>query len=86
MAINIASLRQLDEFTDEMQQMITRWKSSRRQPGVEDILYSGEPEFRHEQAARATGLGLPEEMMIRLIEEARSLGVTSDPDSLAFQA
>ena len=86
MAINIASLRQLDEFTDEMQQMITRWKSSRRQPGVEDILYPGEPEFRHEQAARATGLGLPEEMMIRLIEEARSLGVTSDPDSLAFQA
>ena len=86
MAINIASLRQLDEFTDEMQQMITRWKSSRRQPGVEDILYPGEPEFRHEQVARATGLGLPEEMMIRLIEEARSLGVTSDPDSLAFQA
>ena len=86
MAINIASLRQLDEFTNEMQQMITRWKSSRRQPGVEDILYPGEPEFRHEQAARATGLGLPEEMMIRLIEEARSLGVTSDPDSLAFQA
>ena len=86
MAINIASLRQLDEFTDEMQQMITRLKSSRRQPGVEDILYPGEPEFRHEQAARATGLGLPEEMMIRLIEEARSLGVTSDPDSLAFQA
>ena len=86
MAINIASLRQLDEFTDEMQQMITRWKSSRRQPGVEDILYPGEPEFRHEQAAHASGLGLPEEMMIRLIEEARSLGVTSDPDSLAFQA
>lgn len=84
-AINIASLRTLDDFTDEMQQMITRWKSSRRQPGVDDILYPGEPEYRHEQAARATGLALPDEMIMRLIDEARALGVTADPDSLARQ-
>ena len=83
-AINIASLRQPDEFTAEMQQMIARWKSSRRQPGITDILYPGEPEYRHEQAARASGLALPEDMMMRLIEEARSHGVTTDPDALAF--
>ena len=83
-AINIASLRSLDDFTAEMQQMIGRWKSSRRQPGVAEILYPGEPEFRHEQAARAGGLALPEKMVLRLIDEARALGVTADPDSLAL--
>ena len=65
--------------------MIARWKSSRRQPGVEEILYPGEPEHRHEQAARASGLALPEKTVLRLIDEARAAGVTADPDSLAFQ-
>jgi len=85
-AINIASLRPVDEFTGEMQQMIGRWKASRRQSGVEEILYPGEPEHRHETMARASGLALPEEMMARLIAEAHTLGVTGDPEGLAFQA
>ncbi|MGC6452335.1 MAG: Ldh family oxidoreductase [Candidatus Puniceispirillaceae bacterium] len=83
-AINIASLRALDDFTGEMRQMIRRWKSGRRQPGIDEILYPGEPEHRHEAAARAGGLDLPEEMMAKLVAGAAEHGLRADPESLLF--
>jgi len=83
-AINIASLRAIDDFTAEMQQMIARWKSGRRQAGIDEILYPGEPEHRHEMAARASGIDLPEAMVRKLIGDAADIGLSRQMESLTF--
>ena len=83
-AINIASLRPLQEFTAEMQQMIDSWKTSRRRASTTAILFPGEPEYLHEIAARQNGIDLPEEMVARLCEQADEIGVASSPQRLAI--
>ena len=83
-AINIASLRPLGDFTAEMQQMIASWKASRPRPGAQAILYPGEPEHLHEMMTRRDGIALPRDMVARLCEEAGAIGVAITPRQLAL--
>ena len=82
-AVNIAALRPLGDFTAEMQQMIASWKASRRRDGAEAILYPGEPEHRHEIAARRDGVVLPDDMVGRLCEDAGRIGIAASLQELA---
>ena len=84
MAIDIASLRPLDSFLADMQAMIASWKASHPQDGVAEIMYPGEPEHRHEVAALATGLALPDDVISDLVAKASSLGIAISPAELAF--
>ena len=83
MAIDIASLRSLDGFLADMQAMIAAWKASAPQDGVAEILYPGEPEFRHEDAARASGITLPDDVVTDLVAGAAGLGMTGAAETLA---
>lgn len=83
-AINIASLRKLDDFTTEMQQMIRNWKASRRRADAKTILFPGEPEHLKEVESRRNGIVLPADMVARLCKGASEIGVITAPEDLAF--
>ncbi len=74
-AIDIAQLRDIGEFTTDMQAMIGTWKSSQRQEGVSEIFYPGEKEHRNYLACLKKGLMLPEEIITSLEIFAESCGV-----------
>lgn len=82
-AINIASLRSLGDFTAEMQQMIGNWRASRHRAGTKAILYPGEPEHLHEVASRRDGIALPADMVARLCKDASQIGIAATPGDLA---
>ncbi|MEC8642825.1 MAG: Ldh family oxidoreductase [Pseudomonadota bacterium] len=84
MAIDIASLRPLDAFLADMQAMIAAWKASPPQDGVAEILYPGEPEHQHADAARAGGITLPDDVVADLVTRAAALGVDISAGDLAF--
>ena len=84
MAIDIASLRPLDAFLTDMQAMIAAWKASPPQDGVAEILYPGEPEHQHADAARAGGITLPDDVVADLVTRAAALGVDISAGDLAF--
>ena len=84
MAINIASLRPLDDFLADMKAMIASWKSSAAQENVAEILYPGEPEYQHETASRNTGITLPADILGDLVTRATALGLDISADDLAF--
>jgi len=67
-----------------MQAMIASWKASHPQDGVAEIMYPGEPEHRHEVAALASGLALPDDVISDLVAKASSLGIAISPAELAF--
>ncbi len=83
MAIDIASLRPLDGFLADMQAMLAGWKASAPQDGVTEIMFPGEPEFRHEMDARATGLTLPDDVVANLVSKAADLGIEVAAKELA---
>ena len=62
--INIAQLRRLGAFTEDMQQMIARWKASRKQADIAEIFYPGEKEYLHYEKCKKQGLKLAEETVI----------------------
>ena len=84
MAINIASLRPLDGFFADMKAMIASWKASPPQDGVTEIMFPGEPEFRHEMDARTTGIALPADVVSDLVARAADLGIVISAADLAF--
>ena len=84
MAIDIASLRPLDAFLDDMQTMIASWKSSEPQDGVAGIMFPGEPEYRHQCAAHTTGIALPADVVSDLVSQAANLGIVTSTKDLAF--
>ena len=84
MAIDIASLRPLDAFLDDMQAMIASWKASDPLDGVAEIMFPGEPEYRHQCAAHATGIALPTDVVSDLVTQAADLGIVISTEDLAF--
>ena len=84
MAIDIASLRRPDDFLADMQAMITSWKASAPQDGIDEILYPGEPEYRHEAACRRGGLALPDDVVGDLVARVADLGIAMSAEDLAF--
>lgn len=75
-AINIAALLPYEEFVQTVQEQISWVKSARPKPGVEEILYPGEPEYRAAQQRGAEGIPVEESIWQEMLETADSLGVT----------
>ena len=74
-AINIVHLRRFGAFTQDMQQMIARWKVSRKQADIVKIFYPGEKEHLHYEKCKKQGLKLAEETVINLHALAESCGL-----------
>jgi uncharacterized oxidoreductase len=75
-AINIAALLPYDEFIQTVQEQIAWVKSARTQPGVSEILFPGEPEYRTAQQRSAQGIPVEDSIWQEIVETADSLGVT----------
>jgi len=86
MVVDIAKLREVDAFKDDMGAMINAWKNSQKAEGVSEIFYPGEKEERHRLKAIAEGLALADDTLDRLIPFAHHLGVNITLDDLLFHA
>ena len=75
-AINIAALLPYDDFIQTVQEQIAWVKSARTQPGVSEILFPGEPEYRTAQQRSAQGIPVEDSIWQEIVETADSLGVT----------
>jgi ureidoglycolate dehydrogenase (NAD+) len=60
MAIDVAALRPVEEFLDDVDRFIDAIKAVRPAPGYDEVLVPGEIEQRHRDAAERTGIALPE--------------------------
>ncbi|MXZ21120.1 MAG: Ldh family oxidoreductase, partial [Caldilineaceae bacterium SB0665_bin_25] len=74
-AINIEALLPYDEFIETVQEQIAWVKSARPQPGVSEVLFPGEPEYRTAQQRGAHGIPVEDSIWQEMIETADSLGV-----------
>jgi len=75
-AVNIAALLPYEEFIQTVQEQIAWVKSAKPKPGVDEILYPGEPEYRTAQQRGAEGIPVEESIWQEMLETADSLGVT----------
>ncbi len=71
--LNVAAFRPLDEFKREVGEFARYVKATPRSPGVDEIYYPGELEWRTEQERRRDGIPIEEETWNALGESARSL-------------
>jgi len=85
MAVDIAKLRDVNAFKDDMGAMITAWKNSQKAEGVAEIFYPGEKEERHHLNAIAHGLDLADDTVERLISFAQEQGLKITLDDLLTQ-
>jgi len=74
-AINIESFLPIDKFKQEIDGLIRAMKNSKPQPGFNEILIPGEPEFRMEQMRLMDGIPLPERTWMEIVETAKKLGL-----------
>ena len=74
-ALNIASFLPIEEFKQDMDDMVADIKSSRLGKGFDGILIPGEPEYLEEQRRLKTGIPLDDEIWQKLMEAASSVGV-----------
>lgn len=77
-AIDPTGYCSLEEFTGRVEAMIDHLKSSRTRPGVEEILYSGEPEWREEANRRKLGIFVDDPWWENIVNTARELDVDID--------
>ena len=75
-AIRIDAFRPLDDFKEEVGRFIDYVKSSRRAPGVEEILIPGERSCRTRQKRLAEGIPVEDLTWDRIVEVAEKLGVS----------
>ena len=75
LAIDIAATRPFEDFTADMGQLIAELKATPRRPGVEEVLYPGEPEARSDAALRTAGITLPAATADDLREQAKQIGI-----------
>jgi uncharacterized oxidoreductase len=74
-AINIEALLPYDEFIETVQEQIAWVKSARPQPGVSEVLFPGEPEYRTAQQRSANGIPVEDSIWQEIVETADSLGL-----------
>jgi LDH2 family malate/lactate/ureidoglycolate dehydrogenase len=68
----------LDEFTGRIDSMIDHLKSSKKRPGFDEILYSGEPEWREEDNRRKLGILVDDPFWEAIVKTAKELNVDID--------
>jgi LDH2 family malate/lactate/ureidoglycolate dehydrogenase len=73
-AVNIAAFQPVDEFRAKVAEFRRRVKETPREPGCEEILIPGEPEWRSKAQRERDGIPLPEKTWERLGEAAQAVG------------
>jgi len=74
-ALDIARWRPLDDFTSELEELLTVVKNTQLAPGAEEILLPGELESRAEDQRRRKGIPLDNETWQGLQDTAAKLGL-----------
>jgi LDH2 family malate/lactate/ureidoglycolate dehydrogenase len=74
LALDIERFMPLAAFVERASQYVGLMKNQPRAPGVDEILYAGEPEHRRAQAGRRDGVALHES----LVRDLQALGVRHD--------
>lgn len=74
-AIDITAFRPIEEFKKEVGDFVQYVKASPRQPGVEEILVPGEPEFREREKRQREGIPIDEGTWSKIAACAREVGV-----------
>jgi uncharacterized oxidoreductase len=72
---DIAAFVPLAEFTAAVEDLRAVVKSSRRCPGVEEVLLPGEPEYRTMQHRREHGIPIPARTWDEVLAMGARLGV-----------
>lgn len=80
-AINISAFQDLDEFKQVVDRLVETVKSSRKAPGVDEILVPGELEWRSREKLLREGIELPEATWQRIVDVAQELGVTIEGEN-----
>jgi uncharacterized oxidoreductase len=75
-AIHIADFVPVEQFIETVQELITWVKSSRTKPGVTEILFPGEPEYRSAQRRSKEGIPVEDVVWDDIVKTAGELGVT----------
>lgn len=73
-AIDVSSFVEPERFARSVDDLIRRIKSSKRAPGVDEILIPGEPEAREEARRLREGIYVEEETWDDLLNAGRSVG------------
>ena len=74
MAIDVSAFMPADQFKERLDTYITMFKASELQPGIDEVTFPGEPEFRREVERRANGIPLSTNLIARLNAYARDVG------------
>jgi uncharacterized oxidoreductase len=74
-AINISAFTSLNDFIRRMRTMIGYVQSSRRRPGVDEILLPGEPEYRTMQRRLKEGIAVEDSVWAEIQAAAQELNV-----------
>jgi uncharacterized oxidoreductase len=74
-AINIADFLPVEQFINTVQELTAWVKSSRKSPGVDEILFPGEPEYRTSQQRSQEGIPVADTVWTEMLEVADELGV-----------
>lgn len=75
-AIDPAAFVKLEEFKTKVNDFVTELKTSRKAPGVQEILVPGEPEFRTREKRLRDGIPIADEVWAEIKEIAEELGVS----------
>jgi len=75
-AINIADFVPIEQFIAAVQELITWVKSSRPRPGVTEVLFPGEPEFRTARKRKQDGIPVEESIWNQICKVAADLGIS----------
>jgi L-2-hydroxycarboxylate dehydrogenase (NAD+) len=74
--IDPAAFVPADEFKARVQKFVAQLKSSRKAPGIEEILVPGEPEFRTREKRLREGIPIADEVWAEIEQIAKELGVS----------
>lgn len=74
-AINIADFVPVDEFIERVRQLGAWVKSSRKRPGITEILFPGEPEYRTSRRRQEEGISVDDGVWAEIVKTAQDLGV-----------
>jgi hydroxycarboxylate dehydrogenase B len=72
--IDVAAFTPLDEFRHRVEELVAYVKSSKKMPGVDEILVAGEPEARSAARRRAEGIPLDDATWEQIAATAQSVG------------
>jgi uncharacterized oxidoreductase len=75
-AIDIKAFTTLDEFQERVRNLVGHVKTSRRRPGVDEILLPGEPEHRTAQRRSRDGITVEPSVWDEIQSAAKELQVT----------